>query len=313
MNYKYLFGPVPSRRLGISLGVDLVPHKVCSLNCVYCECGKTTNLTVKRKEYVSFEDVTEELTDYLRRHPHPDYVTFSGSGEPTLNLKIGDVLTFIKTEFPGLPVCLLTNGALFYQKEVRLEILKADLVIPSLDAASDTVFRKINRPYHSLKLWKYIYGLAKFRQEYPGKYWLELFIVPGLNDAEEELKNLRRAIQLIAPDRVQINTLDRPGADSTIISASNEELKRVVDVLHLENAEIINSGLERKENYVYRQEVENTIVELISRRPCTIEDLHKILGLRLPKIREYLDILQTQKRITRKELSRGDFYQIVKD
>lgn len=126
--YKYLFGPVPSRRLGMSLGVDLVPHKVCSLNCIYCECGKTTNLTLERKEYVPYKQVVDELAHYFKNNPDPDYITFSGSGEPTLNSRIGDVLDFIKNEKPNIPVAVLTNGTLFYDKKVRAELLKADVV-----------------------------------------------------------------------------------------------------------------------------------------------------------------------------------------
>ena len=313
MNYKYLFGPVPSRRLGMSLGVDLVYHKVCSLNCVYCECGKTTDLTLERKEYVPFDKVKLELSNYLNKNPHPNYITFSGSGEPTLNSRIGDVINFIKQDFPNLQICLLTNGTLFYRKDVRLEIRKADLVIPSLDAATNTIYRKINRPNSSLKLWKLIYGLAKFKQEYLGNYWLEIFIVPGINDSVVEVENIKRAVELIKPDRVQINSLDRPGAVSTITTASDQDLNRILDILQLENTEIIKSGFKRKENQTYRKDIENTIVELISRRPCTVEDLQNILGFSRPKIKKYLELLESKNRIIKEKQSRGDFYQIVKE
>lgn len=117
--YTYLFGPVPSRRLGISLGVDLVPHKTCSLDCIYCECGETTNLTIKRREYVPLDDVLEELEKYFQNHPDPDYITFSGSGEPCLHSRIGEVLHFIRNKKPGVAIAVLTNGTLFNQKDVR--------------------------------------------------------------------------------------------------------------------------------------------------------------------------------------------------
>lgn len=177
--YKYLFGPVPSRRLGMSLGIDLVPHKVCSLNCIYCECGSTTKLTIDRKEYVPYDIVIKELEHYFRNNTAPDYITFSGSGEPTLNSRIGDVIRFIKHNIPGIPIAILTNGTLLYQKQVRKELLEADVVLPSLDAASDLIFRKINRPFHKLNINKYIQGLVNFRNEYKGKIWLEVFIIPG--------------------------------------------------------------------------------------------------------------------------------------
>jgi len=138
--YKHLFGPVPSRRLGMSLGIDLIPHKICSLNCVYCECGGTTTLTRERKEYVPVEEVYDELKDYFKHHPDPDYFTFSGAGEPTLHLHIGEVIAFLKEVRPGIPVAVLSNGTLFGDPEVRADLLQADLVLPSLDAATEEAF-----------------------------------------------------------------------------------------------------------------------------------------------------------------------------
>ncbi len=192
--YKYLFGPVPSRRLGISLGIDLIPAKACSLNCVYCECGETTNLTIERREYVPYSDVIRELKHYLDNNPAPDFITFSGSGEPTLNSRIGDIIKFLKSKYTNVPIAVLTNGTLFNQKKVRTELLKADIVLPSLDAASELSFRKINRPFHSLSINKYIQGLIDFRKEYNGEIWLEVLILPKYNDDEENLKNTKKDI-----------------------------------------------------------------------------------------------------------------------
>jgi wyosine [tRNA(Phe)-imidazoG37] synthetase (radical SAM superfamily) len=191
--YKYIFGPVPSRRLGMSLGVDLVPHKVCSLDCVYCECGPTTKLTIDRKEYIPFEKVRRELEHYFAINPEPDYITFSGSGEPALNSRIGDVLHFIKENKPDVPVAVLTNGTLFSDKQVRDELLDADVVLPSLDAASELSFCKINRPHHELNVGDYLKGLYDFRNEYKGKIWLEVLIIPGYNDSKENLILLKKA------------------------------------------------------------------------------------------------------------------------
>ncbi|MEN8249269.1 MAG: radical SAM protein, partial [Bacteroidota bacterium] len=154
--YKYLFGPVPSRRLGMSLGVDLVPQKVCSLNCVYCDVGRTTKLTTDRKEYIKISKVKEELIHYFNNNPDPDYITFSGSGEPTLNVRIGEILQFIKQYKPDIPVAVLTNGTMLFEKDVRDAIKDASVVLPSLDAATEDVFRKINRPSREVKLDKYI-------------------------------------------------------------------------------------------------------------------------------------------------------------
>ena len=307
--YNYLFGPVPSRRLGISLGVDLVPMKTCTLNCMYCECGRTTKLSIERKEYVPFEAVKEELTHYLSHNPGPDYVTFSGSGEPTLNSRIGDVLHFIRSQTSDIPVAVLTNGTLLFQKQVCDDIRNATVVIPSLDAATEKIFRKINQPHPQLKIDTIIKGLVQFRKDYSGQIWLEVFIVPGLNDTEQELTALKRAIEKIEPDRIQLNTLDRPGTVPTIHAATWKELEHVLDFWQLENAEIIAKAQERKELLSYRTDVESAILETIERRPCTLQDLSQFLGLHANELNKYLDVLEADKKIKAVKQERGFFYQ----
>ena len=309
--YNYLFGPVPSRRLGISLGVDLVPMKTCTLNCMYCECGRTTKLSLERKEYVPFEAVKEELTHYLSHNPRPDYVTFSGSGEPTLNSRIGDVLHFIRSQTSDIPVAVLTNGTLLFQKQTRDDIRDATVVIPSLDAATEKIFRKINQPHPRLKIDTIIRGLIQFRKDYSGQIWLEVFIVPGLNDTEQELTALKRAIEKIEPDRIQLNTLDRPGTVPTIHAATWKELEHVLDFWQLENAEIIAKAQERKELLSYRTDVESAILETIERRPCTLQDLSQFLGLHANELNKYLDVLEADKKIKAVKQERGFFYQRV--
>jgi wyosine [tRNA(Phe)-imidazoG37] synthetase (radical SAM superfamily) len=309
--YNYLFGPVPSRRLGISLGVDLVPMKTCTLNCMYCECGRTTKLSLERKEYVPFEAVKEELTHYLSHNPRPDYVTFSGSGEPTLNSRIGDVLHFIRSQTSDIPVAVLTNGTLLFQKQTRDDIRDATVVIPSLDAATEVIFKKINQPHPQLKIDTIIRGLIQFRKDYSGQIWLEVFIVPGLNDTEQELTALKRAIEKIEPDRIQLNTLDRPGTVPTIHAATWEELEHVLDFWQLENAEIIAKAQERKELLSYRTDVESAILETIERRPCTLQDLSQFLGLHANELNKYLDVLEADKKVKAIKQERGFFYQRV--
>jgi len=307
--YNYLFGPVPSRRLGMSLGIDLVPHKVCTLNCIYCECGRTTKLTLERSEYVPHVVVVKELQHYLTNNPVPDYITFSGSGEPTLNSRIGDVLQFIKSNYPNIPVAVLTNGTLFYQKQVRTELLDADVVLPSLDAASDLSFRKINRPFHKLNINEYIQGLVDFRKEYSGKIWLEVLILPGYNDNPEDLQLLKEAFEKIKPDSIQLNTLDRPGTIDGLRTASKHELQQLVDFWNLDNVEIIAAAPERKKVKSYREDTETAIWETICRRPCTIDDLVKILGLHINEINKYLDVLESENKIESVRQERGLFYQ----
>ena len=307
--YNYLFGPVPSRRLGMSLGIDLVPHKVCTLNCIYCECGRTTKLTLERNEYVPYDAVVKELQHYLTNNPVPDYITFSGSGEPTLNSRIGDVLQFIKSNYPNIPVAVLTNGTLFYQKQVRTELLNADVVLPSLDAASDLSFRKINRPFHKLNINEYIKGLVDFRKEYSGKIWLEVLILPGYNDNPKDLQLLKEAFEKIKPDSIQLNTLDRPGTIDGLRTASKHKLQQIVDFWNLDNVEIIAAAPERKKVKSYREDTETAIWETICRRPCTIDDLVKILGLHINEINKYLDVLESENKIESVRQERGLFYQ----
>lgn len=308
--YKYLFGPVPSRRLGMSLGVDLVPKKVCSLDCVYCEAGKTTKLTTDRMEYIKTDKIKNELTDYFKYNPDPDYITFSGYGEPTLNNYIGEILNFIKENKPQIPVAVITNGTLFYDKDVRQAISGADLVLPSLDAATEKVFRKLNRPANNLSFKDYISGLIGFSKEFKGKIWLEVFILPGYNDSEDELAELKKMILKINPDSVQLNTLDRPGTVQDLRGATRKELEHVVNFWNMSNVTIIASPPERKKIQTYRTDTESAILKTISRRPCTIDDLAKTLGLHVNDVRKYLDILESENKIKTTKQERGYFYRL---
>lgn len=307
--YKYLFGPVPSRRLGMSLGVDLVPQKVCSLDCVYCEVGKTTKLTIERKEYVPYDKIVQELTSYFKNNPDPDYITFSGSGEPTLNISIGAVIDFIKLNKPDIPIAVLTNGTLLYDKQVRTELKRADIVLPSLDAATEKIFKKINRPPVELTLKQYLQGLIDFSREFTGTIWLEVLVLPGYNDSETEIKALRETILRINPDAVQINTLDRPGTVTDLRGATKAELRRVSDLLNLDNVEIIAAAPQRKNIRSYRSDAETAILETIARRPCTLADLIQILGLHGSEINKYLDVLDAEGKIEAIQQERGIFYQ----
>jgi wyosine [tRNA(Phe)-imidazoG37] synthetase (radical SAM superfamily) len=306
--YKYLFGPVPSRRLGMSLGVDLVPKKVCSLNCVYCEVGSTTKLTTKRMEYIPYKKIVEELNNYFSSNPYPDYITFSGYGEPTLNSALGKIIEFIKEKHLNIPVAVLTNGTLFSIPEVRRELYKADLVLPSLDAATRQTFKKINLPAPGIRIENYIQGLVDFRKEFTGKIWLEIFILPGYNDSDEELKELKKAILKINPDRVQLNTLDRPGAVEGLRGASAKELNKIIELWQMGNAEIIAKVQERKNIASYRKDIESAILGTIARRPCTSYDLAQILGTHINEINKYLDTLESEKKIKHVRQGRGIFY-----
>ncbi len=310
--YKYLFGPVPSRRLGISLGVDLVPHKICSLNCVYCECGRTTKLTIERDEYVPIDKVISELQHFLKPHPKLDYITYSGSGEPTLNSGIGTITKFIKENFPGYKLALLTNGTLFYLPSIRKEVKNVDIILPSLDAASDAAFKKVNRPFPKLKIQTVIDGLVELRKEFAGKLWLEIFIIPGLNDSDEEINLLRKAIHRIRPDEVQLNTLDRPGTDDWVQSASKEKLTKIADKLDWKT-EIIANFQKREQLASYSTDIESSLLQTIKRRPCTVDDLSAALGLHPNEINKYIEALLERKKIRSVVMERGTFFKLVDD
>lgn len=307
--YKHIFGPVPSRRLGISLGIDLVPKKVCSLNCVYCEVGRTTLLTTQRDEYVVYDSIKDELLDYFSsENPDPEYITFSGYGEPTLHSKIDDIVDVIRQHRPNIPIAVLTNGTLLSQPDVRKSLLHTDIVLPSLDAANDNVFKKINRPEKSIRIDECIQGLIDFRREYHGKIYLEVFILPGYNNDESHLQQMQHAISQIHPDKVQLNTLDRPGVLKELSPATEKDLQRAIKIIGLDAIEIISNVQSRKNVLSYRKDAEATILETIARRPCTLEDLTTILGLHVNEINKYLDVLGKENKIESIEQERGCFY-----
>ena len=311
MSYHHIFGPVPSRRLGISLGVDLVTHKICSLDCVYCECGKTTNLTLQRRAYVAFEAVKAELDHYWEHNDDPDYITLSGSGEPTLNRGLGRVIAYIKEQKPGVKVAVLTNSSLLKDPDVRQELALADLVVPSLDAVSKTAFARINRPVKGLPVEDIILGIQDFAREFTGKIWLEIFILPGINDTPQELKALKAVILSIDPEMVQLNTLDRPGTVSHIQPASPAQLERVKEILDMDIIQIIAKVAAKKNSGQHRDMV-SAVLETIHRRPCTREDLVAILNADPHQMETLLVGLEAEGRIEARQQARGIFYQTIK-
>lgn len=311
LNYKHIFGPVPSRRLGVSLGLDLVPFKICSLDCVYCEVGKTKQLTVKRDEYVSYDEVISEINAYLKSSPKIDYITFSGAGEPTLNNRIGDIIRYLKSNYAQYKIALLTNGTLFTNRQVISECLEADLILPSLDAVSDKVFQKINRPHPELNNLNIIESLIELRKNYKNKLWLEVFIVNGVNDTEEELLLLKENIQKINPDLVQLNSLDRPGTEKWVNAISSERMMEIAIQFYPLNTEIIAKYKSRDEINSYKKQNEETIISLLKRRPCTESDLLELTGLKINEINKYLGTLVLNGKIEEEYSStRGLFFKV---
>jgi wyosine [tRNA(Phe)-imidazoG37] synthetase (radical SAM superfamily) len=312
MTYSYLFGPVPSRRLGLSLGIDLIPYKTCSLDCIYCECGATNKLTLERKEYYPTESILKELAHYLKneypKNP-PDYFTFSGSGEPTLASNLGTILDFINAKNLNTKTALLTNASLLWDEKVREELLSLDLIVPSLDAALEESFQKINRPVPGLNLGKIINGLIDLRKEFPGKIWLEIFIVPGVNTSKEELKQFKEIIDAIRPDKVQLNSLDRPGTVSGLTKAPKSLLEEIIRFWDLENAEIVASyKYSGKTLNADQQSLREKILETIRRRPCTSVDLAESLGANQLEVLKILDTMKDEGKVSAQVEDRGIFY-----
>jgi wyosine [tRNA(Phe)-imidazoG37] synthetase (radical SAM superfamily) len=310
MNYKFLFGPVPSRRLGLSLGVDLIPQKICSLNCVYCECGRTTDLSMERKEFRPVEEIINELDDLLKEKPDIDYITFSGSGEPTLYKGIGKVVDFIKSNYPKYSVALLTNSTLLGDKDVQEEIKDVDVILPSLDAVSDEIFNKINRPCTEIKSQDVINGLVSFSSKFKGKIWIEIFIIQGINDEPEELILFKDVLSKIRFDKIQLNSLDRPGTEQSIKKAELKRLLEIREFFKPLDSEIISKYDNESKNIFSTGDFENKILATIQRRPSTIEDLMAILKLNAHDTEELLVKLRKKGKLEAAKLDRGIFYKI---
>ena len=276
---KYVFGPVPSRRLGNSLGVDLVTFKACTFDCVYCQLGRTTEQTTERRSFVPADEVVAEVREVLDSGAAVDYVTLSGSGEPTLSLDLGQVIHAIKG-FTAIPVAVLTNGSLLWRGDVRADLAEADLVIPSLDAARQETFERINRPAPGLDAEAIARGIRDFTLGYGGRVWLEVLVVAGLNDSPEEARAVVRALEGARIDKVQLNTVVRAPAEAWAKPATEERLAEMAQVLGaLAPVEIIG-GYHRAGHESGRADPAEAILATLARRPCGAAELAASLGLK---------------------------------
>lgn len=296
MKYEYIFGPVPSRRLGVSLGVDLVKKKTCNLDCVYCECGHTEKTVNERKSYVDKNKVLEEIKDFIEKGNYLDYITFSGWGEPTLNSDIGDIIKEIK-RITDVKVAVITNGTLLWMKEVREALMDADVVMPSLDAVSKNVFEKINRPDKTLDIEKIVEGIIEFSNNYNGELKLEIFIIEGINTDKDEIEKFKDVIKKINPSVVQLNSLDRPAPENWVKKAENDILEKIKEDINYKSVEIISKYKKRENIKNYSLNSEELILNMIEKRPCTIEDISEVTGITKGDINKYLDILEKEKKI----------------
>lgn len=293
--YKYVFGPVPSRRLGVSLGIDLVEAKTCNLNCIYCECGGNEKTYNERSDYVDIEVVKEELLKALE-DVRPDYITFSGSGEPTLNKNIGKLIEWVKENTPHR-VAVITNSTTLQMDGVVEELKGADVIMPSLDAVSEESFLQMNRPHPTLKSLDILEGLKKLCREYRGEVYLEVFITVGVNDTQKELVKFGDYLKEIRVDGVQLNTLARPGAVGWIKPATFERLEEIKTYLEsqgIEGVDIIKKYKKRSQLKGYSKKNESLILNMLSKRPYTLEELEDVVGGELHK---YLEILEGENKV----------------
>ena len=281
---KYLYGPVPSRRLRLSFGVDIVPLKVCTLDCIYCQLGKTARTTIERKDYIPIEPVLVEIKEALAEGLEANYITLAGSGEPTLNSQLGELIDGIK-KLTNIPIAILTNGTLLSRADVRADCSKANVVMPSLDAVDEQTFQRINRPNGVISIEKLISGLCTFRKEFTGQIWLEIFIIEGINTSPDQIAGIKNVVKLINPDKVHLNTAVRPTADPNIARLSAEKLQNIAAQLGPQ-CEVV---ADFSPAYSYKHNQSNpkdmfgphpainieaqALLSMLKRRPCSLNDV----------------------------------------
>ena len=299
----HIFGPVPSRRLGRSLGVDLVPFKTCSYDCIYCQLGRTTSKTVERREWVPLDEVLAELQEKLAAKP--DYITLSGSGEPTLFSRLDELIAGIRS-MTTIPIAVLTNGSLLWQENVRRQLMDAHLVIPSLDAGHAGMFEAVNRPHASIAFGRMLEGLIDFRQEYRGEYWLEVFLLAGHTAVESEARRIAECVRRIKPDRVQLNTATRPTAEDYAAMVDRGRMAEIAGRFE-PRAEVIadyRGGHARSEFRAGRE----SVLEMIRRRPCSLEDIADGLNMHRNEAIKYVEELDAEGAIAKRTSDGKLFY-----
>jgi wyosine [tRNA(Phe)-imidazoG37] synthetase (radical SAM superfamily) len=288
---RYVFGPVPSRRLGFSLGVDIIPGKYCCFDCIYCQIGKTTNHEIERKSFFDPYKIVSEVIEKVNTSDHIDYITFSGSGEPTLNSDLGLMIDEIKRSV-DIPISVITSGALLSQEDVRKDLSGVDVVLPSLDAVSEDIFRYINRPHLMIEIQSIISGLELLRRDYRGQIWLEIMLVKDINDDKEELRKIKEVIGSIRADKVQLNTVTRPPSEEITGRLTREELEEVCEFFG-DTCEII-STFEKPPVQHEEKEWSKTVLDILKRRSLSLDDIVKITGISFYKAKNRLKLMENE-------------------
>ena len=304
---KHTYGPVPSRRLGLSLGIDLVPHKICSFDCIYCQLGRTTEKTIDRKDYTPVDEILEDVKEALARTDRIDHVTFAGSGEPTLHKSIGCLIDGVKS-MTDIPVAVLTNGSMLVFPDVRKDLAHADVVIPTLCAVDQATFERIHRPHETIRIEDVIKAYTEFRRGFVGKIWLEVMLISDINDRPASLKALRRAIDGLAPDMVHLNTVVRPPSEAYARPVSAAGLEAVRALLG-PRAEVI-AEFRRSGSGPSREAQTSAILAMIERRPVTVGDLVAALGIHENEIVKATSQLIAEQKIKLSRHGDQEYYEL---
>jgi len=309
---KYIYGPVPSRRLGRSLGIDPIPSKTCNYQCIYCQLGKTTNFTNNRKNYYAKNKIISEMEKAVKQNENKfDYITFVGSGEPTLYKDLGDLILKAK-DFSNKPICVITNGGLLYEREVRDSLMLADIVLPSLDAGDEKSFIKINRPHPSIKFNKVIQGFIDFKNNFKGKFWIEIMIMKGINDSKEELMKIKEQIDLIKPDRIDINVPIRPPMEDWVKIPDPS----LIVILNEIFGEYNNINFPEIGKFsIYSLNFERELLRIIERHPMKQEQILETFlseNFDANKIMSSLNLLEKQKKIKKVMYNNQAFWRLNK-
>lgn len=307
--FHYIYGPVPSRRLGLSLGVDLVPFKTCTYDCIYCQLGRTTHKTAERHEYVPMADVLSELEQKLADGPTPDYVTLAGSGEPILHERIGELIGEIK-KLTYIPIAVLTNGSLLWHREVQDALMEADLVLPSLDAGDEFLFHYVNRPLRKIAFDQMVHGIAEFTGRFPKPVWLEVFLLAGVTGLLSEVKKIAALARQIQPERVQLNTVSRPPSEEFACPVSWNQMTEFANLFD-GKAEVISEA-DESPYLVVHEATDADILAFLSRRPCTVQGVSAGLGLHVADAVKRLQALVGDGSVTTVRNNRTIFYETVR-
>lgn len=304
---KYTYGPVPSRRLGLSLGVDILPYKTCSVDCLFCQLGRTSNLTIKRDSFFPKEDILKEVITVYKAES-PDYITFSGSGEPALNKDIGWLIRRIKEE-TNAKVVALSNSTLLWMPDVREDLSAADVVVPSLDAGTEEFWKKVNRPHPDLAFDRVIEGLVDFSNEFAGELWVEILLVRGINDKEENFEPIRKILSRMHYRKIQLNTVVRPPSEKSALPLTQEELEAIAKTFP-PNTEIV-ATFQKRGKHVGAQGDRERILDSISRRPMTVKQIEQSLGIPSERAEMVLEMLVVEGEAKATVHGLEEFYEAV--